>query len=336
MEGNEFLSSSFEVPDEESIRGAAVLSNAILESLSQSDANSDTFTIDNECQRAISQTAGSLRKGFFQPGIALYGLRGLASQLRKCHSVNTALRKGVDKHITYVLQHGLIQGGATPYARDTALLKCMELIASLCEEYIEIEYITSRGLYIALKMALYLPELTKTSQRDHIYQGTIFICQRAPTMALKLFERMRNLYLRLLKLPMGKIKDQEYHRVLFLSHVIQLLVDAAPDEKAIQIYKQFKDELTATLRQLQLNEIVVRYVSFSVMEALDYKISKKTTSTLAQRSAMQDSSHSQPRSLSIITGISLTPNRVESNDSQNDNDENESFVYNWLFSKRPR
>lgn len=45
MEGNEFLSSSFEVPDEESIRGAAVLSNAILESLSQSDANSDTFTI---------------------------------------------------------------------------------------------------------------------------------------------------------------------------------------------------------------------------------------------------------------------------------------------------
>lgn len=135
---------------------------------------------------------------------------------------------------------------------------------------------------------------------------------------------------------MGKIKDQEYHRVLFLSHVIQLLVDAAPDEKAIQIYKQFKDELTATLRQLQLNEIVVRYVSFSVMEALDYKISKKTTSTLAQRSAVQDSSHSQPRSLSIITGTSLTPNGVESNDSQNDNDENESFVYNWLFSKRPR
>lgn len=63
---------------------------------------------DDECQRAISKVAKDLRKGFFQPAIALRGLRGLACQLRRSSSADPDLRKGVDKHITYVLQHGLV------------------------------------------------------------------------------------------------------------------------------------------------------------------------------------------------------------------------------------
>ncbi|OQR68528.1 hypothetical protein BIW11_12856 [Tropilaelaps mercedesae] len=319
------VSTLSESPDDESIQGAALLSNAILNSLPNSELSADTFTTDDESQREMSQTRENLRKGFFQPTLALCGLRYLATQLHlgssNPHSLEPRLRRAIDIHLTCVIQYALIHDGATAYSGDKDVLSCLNLIASFCKEFIEIEYMTCRALFVACQTALVVPDSTSLSQRDHIYQGITYICRRSPNVALPLVERITKIYVRLLQRLAMKGQDSDYHRVLFLSHLIESLVDAAPKEGCAKVYKRLTEQLSGSLTQLSSHpfELVIYNACHSVIEVLEYKASTSNSFASGQPAAMEGSTSptSELHNLSLSSGSFPIPEDAQTRSSFN-------------------